>query len=234
MDQDIEHTQFYIKRIEGRVDDPFSGAWEKLNDWALETDLTFKKKDGREVQTAITFIDSGDGVLTEVVYRFCNRWNSTYPIKGRKKIGSLDKASESDFRRYKPSKINEDTVIYIISTNFYKNVIYNNLKIKRTHSVEIQSPGFSDFPVDRPEKYFKMLTAEEKLNDGSFYCPSGKRNEALDCRCYAICAADVYLDVLVEKYRKSYKSKGAAQDQISQVNQSWVIKMLKAKMGVED
>ena len=51
-------------RIEGSVHNPFSGAWEKLHQWALETGLTFKSKDGKEFKPALVFIDSGDGNLT--------------------------------------------------------------------------------------------------------------------------------------------------------------------------
>ena len=70
--------------------------------------------------------------LGHVVYKFCERWNATYPIKGYQDVNKkdgIDRASTADFRRYKRSKVNSDTVIYNISTNYYKNTIYNNLKI---------------------------------------------------------------------------------------------------------
>lgn len=225
------------KRIEGDVDDPFDGAWELLNQWSEETDLKFKKKNGKELNVSLVFIDSGDGTLTEVVYRFCGRWNSTYPIKGYRKSGEdagLDKTSANDYRRYRLSKINEDTYIYIISTNHYKNVVYSNLKIERKEEHLIEPPGYCMFTSDRPDKYFEMLTAEEKKSDGNFYCPSGKRNEALDCRVYALCAGDVYLAQLVDNLRKSYKSKGAKDSELAQINSRTIIEILKTKQGVTD
>ena len=80
-----------------------------------------------------------------------------------------------------------------------------------------------------------MLTAEEKRNDGSFYCPDKKRNEALDCRCYALCAADVYLDLLTDKYRATAKKKGMSEDAVKQViNRKWIIEHLKKSMNVVD
>jgi len=224
------------KRITGPVDDPFSGAWEDLNQWAIDTELSFRKKNGEKISTALTFIDSGDGTLTEVVYRFANRWGSTFPIKGYQNLNKnngIDKASATDYRRYKRSKVSEETIIYTISTNYYKNTIYNNLKIKRTDN-EIQSPGFSDFPASYNRKYFEMLTAEEKRVDGNFYCPDKKRNEALDCRCYALCAADVYLDTLAEKYREAAKKKGANEVQLKSINRRWIIEKLKERLGVTD
>jgi len=225
------------KRFEGAVDDPFSGAWESLHEWALENNLSFTKKDGTKIQTAMTFIDSGDGSLTEVVYRFTQRWGATFPIKGYRNLNknnNIDTVSATDFKRYKRSKVNEDTVIYTISTIHYKNTIYNNLKIKRIDE-DVQSPGFSDFPVDYTEKYFKMLTAEEKRIDGSFYCPDKKRNEALDCRCYALCAADVYLDILTERYRDGAKKKGMS-DSVAKntINRKWIIEYLKNSLKVID
>lgn len=223
------------KRIEGDVVDAYSGAWESLNDWAIETGLTFLKKDGRKISSSLVFVDSGDGTLTNVVYQFCDRWNSTFPIKGFKSIGNdrLDKSSASDFKRYKRSRVGEDTSLFNISTNYYKNQTYNNLKISRKDA-EQQSPGFCDFPADYTEKYFKMLTAEEKRTDGSFYCPDGKRNEALDVRCYASCAADVHLDALVDKFRKAAKAKGVTDQQLTKINRKFIIDYLKNQMGVTD
>ncbi len=224
------------KRIEGAVDDAFDGAWEKLNEWALETGLVFRKKDGREIPVSTTFVDSGDGNLTETVYRFTGRWNATFPIKGFRQVGQhngVDKATATDYKRYRASKVSDDIWLYSISTNHYKKGIYNNLKIKRK-DLDIQPPGFCDFPVDRPDNYFKMLTAEEMRIDGNFYCPDGKRNEALDCRCYALCAGDVYLNSLIDKFRKELKARGASDDDLKKITARYVIEFLKKQMGVTD
>lgn len=224
------------KTFVGKVEDPFSGAWEDLNDWATENSLIFRKKDGTELYTALTFIDSGDGTLTNVVYQFCQRWSSTFPIKGYQNLDKnkgIDKTSATDYKRYKRSKVGEDTVLYNVSTNYYKNMIYNNLKIKRIEG-DIQSPGFSDFPISYTKKYFNMLTAEEKMNDGNFHLPEKKRNEALDIRCYALCAADVYLDSLVHKYREALKKKGGSEEQLLEINRRWVIESLKTSLNVID
>ena len=220
----------------GAVDDPFSGAWEDLNDWALETGLVFRKQDGTKVPVSLSFMDSGDGTLTNVIYRFTQRWASTYPIKGYQDLNKntgLDKVTATDYKRYKRSKVGEDTVLYTISTNYYKNTIYNNLKIKRIET-ETQAPGFCDFPVSYNRKYFEMLTAEEKRTDGNFYLPGGKRNEALDCRCYALCAADVYLETLVEKYKEAARQRGATETEVKTINRRWVIEILKKRMNVVD
>lgn len=224
------------KRIEGAVNDPFSGAWEKLNDWALETKMEFRKKDGTVVSPSMTFIDSGDGTLTSTVYSFCQSWGATFPIKGYQNLNKskgIDKVSATDHKRYKRSKVGEDITLYNISTNYYKNQIYNNVKIKRTEE-EIQPPGFCDFPISYKRKYFEMLVAEEKRNDGNFYCPDGKRNEALDIRCYALCAADVYLDLLTEQYRQELKKRGGSDAEAKKITRKWVIESMKQRLKVTD
>lgn len=217
-------------RFEGPVSDPYAGAWEKMNDWAKAGGLTYKKGDGREISVSLVFIDSGDGNLTSVVYRFCETWQKTYPIKGfsalRKRKGEQgDEAGPQNFKRYRPIKVGEGAILYEISTNYYKTQIYNNLKVSRSPAYP-QRPGFCDFPVDYGEKYFKGLTAEEKRGDGSFHCPSGRRNEPLDCRVYAMCAGDVYLDSLVQQVRAAMKQNGATAMQIQQFTHRSMIDLL--------
>jgi phage terminase large subunit GpA-like protein len=189
------------ERFEGEVDDPTSGAWLKLNEFAQSTGLTFERKDGYRFPIQLIFIDSGDGIMTDIIYRFSQGWQSTYPSKGfnslkKKKNEKGDEFGFSNFKRYRSIDVGEDIRLYEISTNYYKTHLYNNLRIERQDIGE-QKPGFCDFPMDYGEKYFQMLIAEEKRSDGSFHCPSGRRNESLDCRVLNQCAGDVYLDAEV-------------------------------------
>jgi phage terminase large subunit GpA-like protein len=218
------------KRFEGDVTDPYSGAWEKLNEWMLETELSFVRGiDGFVFPVCMIFLDSGDGELTDVVYEFCKRWINTYPIKGqrviaRKKGEKPDELTDASIRRYKYSKLSEDTGIYIISTVWYKNQLYNNLKVQRQESGP-QKPGFCNFPYDYPEKYFDMLTAEEKVSEGgvTYYESHGRRNEALDARVYALCAADVFLDAELTSYRLWAKAKRWKNHRIQQISHRTII-----------
>lgn len=231
----------FYHRIEGAIDDAHSGAWEALNQFALDGGLQFKKKDGRVYTPNLVFIDSGDGVHSSTVYQFCNRWQNTFPSKGFGTIKKTDKdvkkAEElgdqidtGNVRRYKTLKINDDTTLYEIGTNYYKSMTYNNLKIPRQPN-DPQRPGYCDFPIDRGEKYFKMLTAEEKRKDGSFHA-GGRRNEALDCRVMGMCAADVYLDAMVTNMKKAMKEAGADENQLKQINRRFAIEQLKKRAGV--
>jgi phage terminase large subunit GpA-like protein len=217
-------------RFEGSIDDPFDGAWEDLNEWALNGGLSFTKKNGKKISVSMVFIDSGDGNFTDVVYRFTGRWQNTFPIKGfnalKKRNGEKgDEFGPSNFKRYRAIKIDADRPLYEISTNFYKGSIYSNLKVERMGLGE-QKAGFCDFPVDYPESYFKMLSAEERKADGSFHCASGRRNEALDTRVYALCAADVFLDAKLQEFRAVAKTEGASPVQIQQLTHRTMLEIL--------
>jgi phage terminase large subunit GpA-like protein len=208
----IEYKVFY-----GHTHDPYSGAWEKLRRWLIETELVYTRLDGSRISCQIMFIDSGDGERTSAVYQFCEPYPGIFPIKGDQalKKGLHEKGDElmqSSFRRYSVSKIGDAQFLYTVATNHYKNKIYHSLKIPRQPTEE-QRPGFMEFPIDYSDYYFKMLTAEERHFDGSFHSGS-RRNEALVCRAYALCASDVWLDNQVNKVREAYIKQGIPRDKV--------------------
>lgn len=222
------------KRFLGRTDDPYSGAWELLNEWALEISqehggFGFARYDGEFFPIKLTFIDSGDGTSNDIVYQFTQRWNACFPIKGanalkQKKDQKGDEKTVDNFMRYRPKKIDEDMILYMISTNFYKSRIYSSLKIQRIDD-DPQKAGFCDFPRDRNSDYFKMLAAEERKTDGSYHA-GGRRNESLDCRVYSLCASDVYLDELVKVHKADAKARKVSPADILKINHKSVIDYL--------
>jgi phage terminase large subunit GpA-like protein len=216
----------------GEVDDPYGGAWEDLYKWAEDGGLVYENKQGQEFHVKMVFIDSGYN--PDVVYEFCSRWEHTYPSKGfsllkRRKGESIDLAGSNLRKRYRPVKLASDLILYEISTLYFKNRVYNNLKIKKREMGK-QPPGFCAFPIDYGENYFKQLTAEEKKTDGTFSCPSGRRNEALDCRVMALCAAVVYLDSYVSDIRAGVKSRGGGPVELQQITYRSVIDNLEKLM----
>lgn len=215
------------RRFEGAIEDPSGGAWELLNEFARETEFAFTRKDGRRFPVSLIFIDSGDGMFTDVVYRFTQGWQSTFPSKGfsalrKNKKEKGDELGFSNFKRYRSVKVGEDITLYEISTNYYKTHLYNNLKIPR-QDLDPQKPGFCDFPVDYDENYFRMLTAEERRSDGSFHQPQGRRNEALDCRVMNQCAGDVFLDSEVMHAKAAAIANGVSKEQAQQINHKTVL-----------
>jgi phage terminase large subunit GpA-like protein len=215
--------------VKGDVDDPAGGAWAELTEMMCAGKFVFRRSDGREFSPVLIFVDSGQGQKTDVVYRFCEGWVNTYPSKGfqalkKNKEEKGDEIDQGNFRRYRASAMSEDVTLYTISTNYYKNHIYNNLKIEKTEEGP-QRPGFCAFPKDYTSKYFDMLTAEEKLRDGSFHA-RGRANEALDCRVYNLAACDVYLDAKVKELKDWARKRGNTPVEIEQINHVSVLAYL--------
>lgn len=226
------------KVFTGSIDDPYSGAWEKLNAWAMETGLTYQDKKGQDFVVRLVFIDAGDGQYTNTVGAFSERWQETYPIMGfnalkKRKNEDIDKDEQTagDIKRYRMSRIgNGENWYYQIATNHYKQLIYGRLNSNVRIPGPIQKPGFIDFPIDYPEKYFKMLTAEDRLADGTFRS-GGRRNESLDTMVYAMCASDVWFDRECYRYSDVARKKriSIAPEEIKKL----VLRNLSADVNVE-
>ena len=236
----LGHGSYYrtwsilYKVIKGETDNPFSGAWAELNEWAVGGGLQFTRTDGAMLKMQIVLIDSG--YQAETVYQFSGEWIGTFPSKGfgfiqagEKEKGDIPGAG--NHKRWRIGKLGSgNNIVYEISTNYYKSLFYNRLKIERTPS-DPQNPGFCAFPRDYDEEYFKMLIAEEKRTDGSFH-KIRNRNEALDCRVYNLCAADIWLDAQVQK-RKLYLQKNKASElEIQQVNNRFVWEQLERNPSI--
>jgi phage terminase large subunit GpA-like protein len=221
-------------RIDGAVDDENAGAWAELNKMDLQGKFRFTRDDGRVFGLNFVLIDSGDGKTTDTVYKFCSGWMNTFPSKGfrwikTKKEDPLDKFVAGSFhKRYNMSKVGGDVVLYTIGTVLYKTQLYKNLKIQRSPTGD-NPPGFCAFPVDYGQKFFDMLTAEERLTDGS-YENYGRRNEALDCRVMALCGGDIFLKSQIDKLKNFYRQeKKWTIDQVSKIDFTFALKMLTAK-----
>ena len=229
------------KIFKGTIKDAYDGAWEALNDWAMKNHLTFKRRDGREFQCKVVFVDSGDGKYSDVVYNFCARWKNTYPIKGfqaltKRKNEREDEMTKDNFKRYRPTKISDSITLITISTNHYKKHIYNclNMSIKAIQDGDTENrAGFYDFPKDYKDKYFDSLTAEELRRDGTFYHPQHKPNEDLDLKVYNVCAGDFYLDDQVKKYRDWARDKKWAPHKIDAIDTKFVLRDLEAEVLVK-
>lgn len=227
--------------IPGEVKVANAGAWEKLVEWMYENpyskNLIFNRKDSFEFPVRMIFVDSGDGTMTDVVYKFTEGWPNTYPISGfsqltKRKKETGDEMTTSNLKRFRLVN-NNGVMLYQISTNHYKHNFYSNLNhVQRKGDYDdIQAPGFCDFPADYKGKYFDMLRAEEKREDGSFYA-GGRRNEALDARIYNLCAGDVYLQRVVDRFREQYKKDYHPDELKAIINHRFALKYLSKSVGV--
>lgn len=146
-----------------------------------------------------TCIDSG-GHNTQAVYNFC-RNNSGRRILAVK--GSSAGAKEIITRR--PTKLKGGTLLYAVGTEIIKDKLFGHLKTPEPGEGYAHFPGFINeagfIEPSYDEEYFKQLTAEKrkpKIRKFDKNDPYGRsqwvyvkirsRNEALDCRVYAIAA----------------------------------------------
>jgi phage terminase large subunit GpA-like protein len=148
----------------------------------------FRRADGREFVAEAGCVDTG-GHHTQTVYEFAK-------ARLGRKVWAIKGASERNGQRSPvwpttvPSKRNKAKFRpVIIGVNAAKDMIRSRL------SFEEPGPGYMHFPADRDLGYFQQLTAERlvtKTISGRRYrvweLPSGRANEALDCRVYAYAA----------------------------------------------
>lgn len=169
--------------IEGDMETP--DPWNRLD--ALLKRIWYRA-DGRGFEAMAVCIDSG-GHHTQKVYDFSKErlGRRVWAIKG----GSATGADRNPiWPTKKPSRRTKATFRpVILGVNAAKDVIRDRL-----HKSEI-GPGYMHFPADRDINYFAQLTAERmivKVANGRKYrawiLPSGRANEALDCRVYGYAA----------------------------------------------
>jgi phage terminase large subunit GpA-like protein len=211
----IEYKIFY-----GETKDAYSGAFEEMYQWMLKTKCMYKTMFNTTIGLSLGLIDSGEGrVLMPVVYEFCKRTNGLFmPSKGfydlKRKPGdkwSSDVPGSMDKVKYKIIEVDGDTRLVNISTVYYKDSFFSNLNKSREEG-NIQKPGYCEFPNDYTKRYFLQLTSEVKSKEDGSYSNQGRRNEALDCRIYGVCAGDVFLDFNLKKMRDNAIKKGMTKE----------------------
>jgi phage terminase large subunit GpA-like protein len=163
--------------------DPSAGqVWADLDE-LLNTE--YETYDGRVLPIKATAVDSG-GHHTQAVYRYCKARGGRriFAIKG---MGGEGRAPVG-----KPSTNNNmKCKLFPVGVDTLKEVIYSHLKIKDPGA------GYCHFPEHYPEEYFKQLTAEKvvkKFSRGFHqrqWVKIRARNEALDCRVYALAALSI-------------------------------------------
>jgi len=154
-------------------------TWKKLDEVLRRTYFT---SGGVELGIAAACIDSG-GHHTQSVYDFVRGKGSRriYAIKGMASVGKPMVG--------RPSRTNKGKIPLIpLNTIAAKDLLYARLKLGDAGS------GYCHFPMSYDDEYFAMLTAEKvatryvKGVPKREYIQTRKRNEALDCRVYAMAA----------------------------------------------
>lgn len=159
------------------------GRAELWNQLQQRLDVQYKHECGDSMSIAAACVDSG-GHYTQQVYEFCkkNSHRRIWAIKGSSERGKpiiSGRASKSN-----KGKVN----LFSVGTDTAKELIYSRLKIAEP------GPGFCHFPQTYDEEFFLQLTAEKRVKKFVKGFPrlewvkTRPRNEALDCRVYALAA----------------------------------------------
>ena len=160
--------------------DPASpGVWGDLDAYLNET---WAHPRGIEMPVRAACVDSG-GHHTQAVYTFCKsrEGRRIFAIKG---VGGEGRALLG-----RPTKNNIGKVkLFPVGVDSAKELIYARLKIADP------GPGYCHFPARYDDEYFRQLTAEKIVTRFAKgfrkreWKKTRPRNEALDCRVYALAA----------------------------------------------
>lgn len=163
--------------------DPASAqVWADLDSYLT---LQFSTEDGRELGIKAAAVDTG-GHHTQAVYKFCK------PRLGRRIFAIKGVGGEGKPIVGRPSTNNHiKCKLFPIGVDTAKETVYSRLKIKEIGA------GYCHFPKHYNDEYFAMLTAEKvvrKYHKGFHrreWIKVRPRNEALDCRVYALAALSI-------------------------------------------
>lgn len=164
---------------------------------------TWKHPCGVEVRVTAAFIDSGHKAKS--VYAFTRKRERLkfYACKGRGGAGVpiVSRPTRQGVLR---------AALFSVGTDTTKDIIYSRIQNSD------KGPGYMHFPSNRDETWYRQLVAETKVTrykDGvpftKFENPSKARNEALDCRVYALAALQL-LNIQWAKLSKSFRMPAAA------------------------
>ena len=182
--------------IHGKPNEP--ATWLQLKEAIKKK---YKREDGVELSIAVTCIDTGHS--TANVHTFCNTMPGVYPIKGVSGIRPIfpRKSSASKYGR-----------VFPIGVDVAKEQVYSLLQVNNPGA------GFQHFPSNYEPWYFEMLTAEKYITTykngkpvKKWHLSSGKRNEALDCRVYALAARES-LQINMKSRKKKLEEKAQQQN----------------------
>ena len=174
--RDEETWSLSYKELYGDPSTP--QLWQDLDN---ELKATYITEDNRKLDIRAACIDSG-GHYTQAVYNFVRS------REGRRIFAIKGMAGESRPIVSRPSRNNIGKIrLFTLGVDNIKELIFSRLKIT------IEGAGYCHFPNDRPDEYFKQLAASEKIVTKFHkgfprreFVKTRTRNEALDCRVYAI------------------------------------------------
>ncbi|HIF9521111.1 TPA: terminase gpA endonuclease subunit [Photobacterium damselae] len=180
--------------------------WTELKEVILND---YRKTNGDPVGVASCFVDSGYSKAS--VFEFCTQFHSmVFPIKGDpqalSKVAKPYKAvQQEDY---------ENLWLIFINTDTYKDKVTARMKLKIGSNGSIPD-GYPFFPNDYEESYFKMYSAEVKVEKksketgqvvGYKWHKRNNNNHAFDCRVYNLCQLEFLANEVSKEVFESDKT----------------------------
>ena len=192
--------------INGRPDT--AEVWEKLDD---VIDHVYRFKNGKGLKVSFTCVDSG-GHFTQEVYAECKKrqHKRVFAIKGKGGDGIPDTAPPSKVKIVIDGKVIGQCWLYTLGVDAGKSKIMSSIKVQEKGAKYCHFPRGEDRGYD--SLFFSGLLSEKlslvKTRRGDKWqwekLPGHNRNEALDCRNYAMAAFRI-LDPVLEAVERRLK-----------------------------
>lgn len=172
-----------------------SAVWADLSDLVRRS---FPREGGADLRISRVAVDSG-GHWTQNVYRWGRKQSvrQVMIIKGSGRMSVVLQPPRVVDVKVKGKRLRRGIKLWMIGVGLVKEDLYGRLHIESPLNDGDPFPGgFCHFP-EYPDTFFQQLTAErlvpEVIRGYRVYkwkLPMGQANEALDCRVYAMAAAE--------------------------------------------
>jgi phage terminase large subunit GpA-like protein len=177
-------------------------VWDDLDE-LLAT--TYQHACGAMLPISATVLDTGGtGGYTQRAYEYVRTRSSRKVFAGKGVAGWGRGIVESPQRR-QSGKTARKVNLFLVGVDEAKLVVMRRLTVAKP------GPGYCHFPADRDAEYYKQLTAEKMVTRyikgqpiREWHKPDKARNEALDCRVYALAALKIINPAfkrLAERYK---------------------------------
>lgn len=155
--------------------------------------ISYPTATGMRLTVGHTAIDTG--YQTHIAYAFCRKHKArgAVAVKGDTQPGKAIKSKRSlvDINT-KGRVIRKGIALWFVGTDTAKDLIHGRLQL------EGSGPGRMHFAAGLPSMFFPGLTAEQRVPvrttrglEFRWDCPSGRRNEPLDCTVYCLFLAEL-------------------------------------------
>lgn len=202
--------------------DPLQGdVWNDLDDLLAGT---YQHESGAVMPISAACLDTGgtDG-YTQAAYEYGKgkTGRRLFLIKG---VAGWGRPIVDKPQRKQSGKNARKVDLFLVGTDEAKLIVMRRL------ASQVIGPGYCNFPPDRDQEYFKQLTAEKLMTRyvkgqpiREWHKPDKARNEALDCRVYALAALKIMqpsFKRLAERYKDTETPKTEEKEPVKTVKKT--------------